>query len=108
MGSAGGDPHCSVEQCCRGTFPTAVLFFLLFFFFNPLSPLSTAAVLIRVPSTAAESGTTAIVTVNQSLVLTAFCLDFYHFGRGCSKLNTPNDCIILYQLIFVCVLGLYN
>ena len=86
MGSAGGDPHWSVEQCCRGTFPTALLFLILFLF-NPLSPLSTAAGLIRVPSTAAESGTTATVTVNQSLVLAAFCLDFYHFGCGCSKLK---------------------
>ena len=77
------------------------------YIFNPLSPLSTTAVHITVPSTAAKSGTVAIVTLNHSLVLTAFCLEFYDFGHGCSKLITRNNCVSFWnQLIFLCVWGL--
>ena len=70
-------------------------------FTKKINPLSTTAVHILVPSTAAESGTTAIVALSHSLVLTAFCLNFYDFGHACSKPITGSDCIILYQLIFV-------
>ena len=73
-----------------------------------LSPLSTTAVHILVPSTTTESGTTAIVTLNQSLVLTTFCLDFYDFGHGCSELITPNDCVSFCISSYFCVWGLYN
>ena len=43
------------------------------------------------PSTAAESGTTAIVALSHSLVLTAFFLNFYDFGHACSKPITGSD-----------------
>lgn len=54
---------------------------ILLILLYPLSPLSTTAGHTPVPSTAAESGTTAIVTLNQSLVLTAcFLLSFRIWG----------------------------
>ena len=46
---------------------------------NSLSPVSSTAVHIPMPSAVAESGTAALVTLNQNLVLTALCLDFYDF-----------------------------
>ena len=71
---------------------------------NPLSPLSTVAVHISVPSTAAESATTAIVTpLNPSLVLNAFAASIFMIqcGHGCSKLIRLLV-MIVYRSVSVC------
>ena len=108
MGSAGEDPHWSVEQCCRGTLPTALLLFYFFFFFKPFESFVYSSSAHPGANTAAESGITAIVTVNQSLVLAALCLDFFHFGHSCSKLNTPNDCVSFCINLYLCVFWAYT
>ena len=60
------------------------------------------------PSTTAESGTVAVVTLNQSLVLTALCLDFYDCGHGCSKVITVNDYKSFCISEYLCVFGAYT